>query len=320
MTGSPRYRVVVYGQGYASYDTEGALLAPLGVDGIEPVAPGDVASLETADALLVRETPVTANIVERLRRCQVIVRYGVGTDNVDLDAARARRIYVANVPDYGADEVSDHALALLLSVARRVVTRDRQVRCGNWGGKHRAVHPLAGRTLGLVGYGRIARAFHRKVACLGPGKTLVYDPHLERTPAGVSLVELETLCKEAQIISLHAPLTPETRNLIGRDTLGHMDAKTILVNTARGGLIDQDALVEALRDNRIFGAGLDVFEDEPLAVDHPLCELDNVVLTDHIAWYSEASVKELQSKAAQEVARVLSGQPPISWVNRWEER
>ena len=320
MDDAPRH-VYVVGPGYRSYETEGAILAPFGVAAIEttsPDAPDFSAALARADAVLVREAKLDRSVIERLTRCQVIARYGIGVDNVDLQAARERRIYVANTPGYGLDEVSTHALALLLAVARRVPSRDRATRAGAWiVGQDEPMHSLTDRTLGLVGYGGIARAFRKKMAPFAPRRTLVVDPYLAHDPPGVERVDIATLCAEADVISLHAPLTPETRHVIGAAELARMRPTTILVNTARGGLVDEAALVAALRERRIFGAGIDVFEQEPPPRDHPLFDLDNVVVSDHTAWYSEASVRELQTRASQEVARVFAGQPPGSWVNRW---
>lgn len=322
MPTAPRSRhVIVVGHGYRDYQLEAAILRPFGVEGIVAVGPEEASfheHLARAEAILVRETPITAEHLARAPNLRVIVRYGSGVDNLDLAAATARRIVVANVPDYGTEEVSTHALALLLAVARRVVTRDGDVRAGRWGiGQAEPIYPLSGRTLGLVGYGRIARALHRKLSGFTLAATLVYDPYLHDPPPGVQQVALETLCREADLISLHAPLTLETRHLIDAKALALMQPHTILINTARGGLIDEEALIEALQQGRIFGAGLDVFEREPLPAHHPLCTLKNVVLSDHTAWYSEASVRELKRRAAEEVARVFAGEEPRSWVNRW---
>jgi D-3-phosphoglycerate dehydrogenase len=245
------------------------------------------------------------------------VRYGIGVDNVDLDAARERHIYVANVPDYGAEEVSDQALALLLGVVRRVATRDRAVRAGAWNvSRSEKMYRVAGCTLGLVGYGRIARTFERKMRGMGVSRVIVFDPYAAAT-AGVELVPLDALCREADFISVHAPLTPETRHLLGRREFESMKPTAIVVNTARGPLIDEAALVDALRSRRILGAGIDVYESEPPRPDHPLFALDNAVLSDHTGWYSEESVNELQTKAAEEVARVFRGDVPRHWLNRW---
>jgi D-3-phosphoglycerate dehydrogenase len=257
-------------------------------------------------------------MMDRMPACRAIVRYGIGVDNIDRDAARARKIHVANVPDYGTEEVSDQALALVMAVARRVVTRDREVRDGAWNiGPAQKVYRLAGKTLGLIGYGRIAQAFERKMRGVGMDRVMVFDPYAT-LPAGVEAAGVEAICREADLVSLHAPLTPETRHILDAQRIALLKPTAIVVNTSRGPLIDEPALVDALRGRRIFGAGLDVFEAEPLAQGNPLRDLDNVVLSDHCGWYSEESVQDLQRKAAEEVARVFRGKAPLNWLNRWD--
>ena len=311
--------------GYESYDVERRILEGINAELTVDPCEGDAARIKLAtkdaDAVLVRESPINAETIALMRRCRIIARYGIGVDNVDLMAARERRIYVANVPDYGTEEVSDHALALLLSVARRTVTRDHAVRQGAWNlSPGEKMYRIAGKALGLVGYGRIARALERKLRGLGVTRVLVYDPLIEASAlAGVEHVDLDTLCAQSDFISLHAPLTQSTSHLIDSVHFALMKPTTILVNTARGGLIDETVLIEALRTNSIFGAGIDVFEREPPNADHPLFKLTNVVLSDHTAWYSQESVADLQAKAAEEVARVLKGEPPKHWVNRWND-
>jgi D-3-phosphoglycerate dehydrogenase len=316
-----RRLVTVIDGGYDSYDTERRILAPFDVEVVLRDCNRDAAmvaqAVRDADAVLVRESPVTAAAIAGMARCKAIVRYGIGVDNIDQSAARERRIYVANVPDYGAEEVSDQAIALLLAVVRRVAARDRAVRDGAWNvSRAERMYRVAGRTLGLVGYGRIARTFEGKMRGMGVARVLAHDPFVKEA-AGVELVALDTLCREADYISLHAPLTPGTRHLIDGRRLALMKPTAILVNTARGPLIDAAALVTALRERRIFGAGIDVYEDEPPRKDNPLFALDSVVLSDHNGWYSEESVAELQTKAAQEVARVFRGEPPKHWLNPW---
>lgn len=315
-------RVVVIDGGYDSYSTEQEILSPYGAR-IE-VQPCDrdtqlvLAAVVGADAVLVRESPVGAAAMDLMPRCRAIVRYGIGVDNIDLDAARERHIYVANVPDYGSEEVSDHALALLLAVVRRITSRDRAVRAGAWNlARTQKMHRVAGRTLGLVGYGRIARSFERKMRGIGTTRVLAYDPFAEPTP-DIEMVSLETLCREADFISVHAPLLAQTSHLIDARCINLMKPTAVIVNTARGALIDEAALVAALRAERILGAGIDVYESEPPTRDNPLFSLDNVVLSDHTGWYSEESVAELQTKAAQELARVLGGKQPLNWLNRWD--
>ncbi|HTD16993.1 MAG TPA: C-terminal binding protein [Chthoniobacterales bacterium] len=324
-TTSEQKKVVAIDGGYESYDVERRILEGINAELTVDPCEGDAARIKLAtkdaDAVLVRESPINAETIALMRRCRIIARYGIGVDNVDLMAARERRIYVANVPDYGTEEVSDHALALLLSVARRTVTRDHAVRQGAWNlSPGEKMYRIAGKALGLVGYGRIARALERKLRGLGVTRVLVYDPLIEASAlAGVEHVDLDTLCAQSDFISLHAPLTQSTSHLIDSVHFALMKPTTILVNTARGGLIDETVLIEALRTNSIFGAGIDVFEREPPNADHPLFKLTNVVLSDHTAWYSQESVADLQAKAAEEVARVLKGEPPKHWVNRWND-
>ena len=319
-----RYRVLILDANYPHYEAERAVLEPLGAEVIPVSSDGDAASVQgelaRADAVLVREAVLDAGTIRHMARCRVIVRYGVGVDNIDLEAARERRIYVANVPDYGADEVAEHTVALMLAVWRRVAAADRAVRAGRWGfAGGRPVLRLAGRVLGIVGFGRIGRRLLHKVQGFGFRRILVYDPFAGvRAGDGLEPVDLDRLCREADVITLHAPLTPQTRGLIDARRLRLMKPTAILVNTARGPIVDEQALLEALQQGRLLGAGLDTFTQEPLPPTHPLRLLDNVVLTDHTAWYSEESLQELQRRAAEEVARVLRGMPPVAWLNRWQ--
>lgn len=315
-------RVVVIDGGYGSYDIERRILEPHGAEVVLRPCDGDaaavMAAITDADGVLVRQSPVRREAIGQAPRLAAIARYGIGVDNVDLDAARERRIYVANVPDYGAEEVSDQAMALLLGVARRVAARDRAVRAGAWNvSRAELMYRVAGRTLGLIGYGRIARTFERKMRGFGVDRVLIYDPYATDV-SGVERVDLDTLCSESDYISLHAPLTPQTAHLLDRERFARMKPTAIVVNTARGGLIDEAALIEALSAGRIFGAGIDVYETEPPSRDNPLFALDNVVVSDHTGWYSEESVAELQTKAAEEIARVFAGGKPRHWVNPWD--
>jgi len=321
-----KYKVVVVSLGYESYEVEQEILEPLGAE----VLPSQVdcrteeeviTAAGDADAILVREAPVSARVLDALSRCKVIARYGVGVDNIDLEAAKTKGIYVANVPEYGTEEVSDHAAALLLACIRTLLARDQRVRRGESNIHiHDPIYRTTGKTLGLIGYGKIARALHRKWKGFLPSKVLVYDPYVseeEICGEGAENAGLDELLSGSDYVSLHVPLTPQTKHLIKEDTLKRMKQTAIIVNTSRGAVIDEAALVKALREGWILGAGLDVFEREPLPEDHPLKQLDNVILTYHVGWYSKDSVRELQTKAAEEVFRVLSGGRPLSWVNPW---
>jgi D-3-phosphoglycerate dehydrogenase len=318
------FLVVAVDDGYLSYDQEIEILRQVGANfEIRPCHGSEQAVMEAvkgADLVLVRESPITRAVIESMPQCQCVIRYGIGVDNIDFAAARDRRLMVANVPDYGIEEVSTHAVGLLLAAMRQLIVRDRNVRAGKWSSNGtRPMYRLRGRTLGLIGYGKIARQFHEKLSGFHFGKVMVFDPQAKLDDSVVP-ASVEEICAEADVISLHAPLTDSTRRLINRERLKLMKPNAILINTARGGLIDQAALYEALRDDQILGAGLDVFEQEPPDASHPLFSLDNVVVSDHISWYSEEAMRDLQRKAAEEAARVLSGQQPINWINRneWE--
>lgn len=322
----PIFKVSVVSLGYASYDLERLLLSEIDAELV--LAPRDclteaevIEAAGDADAVLVREAPIGSRVIGALSRCRAIVRYGVGVDNIDLEAAKRRRIYVANVPGYGTEEVSDHAAALLLACIRRLLRSDACLRRGILESDiQEAVYRTTGKILGLVGYGRIGQAFHRKWKGFLPSRVLVVDPKVEPEVIrgnGAEPATLEELFSCSDYLSLHVPLTEKTRHLVNADRLNCMKSTAILVNTARGGLIDEDALAKALAAGRIAGAGLDVFEREPLPADHPLLSLPNVVLSGHVGWYSRDAVQELQRRAAEEVVRVLSGAPPQSWVNPW---
>lgn len=312
--------VVALDDGYAAYDQEETLLAAAGARfSLRPCRRSEDSAMESvrdADVVLVRESPVSRRVIEAMARCQAIIRYGIGVDNIDQKAASERGIKVINVPDYGTDEVSSQAVALAMAVSRRIGLHDAEVRAGRWStGVLQPMYRLRGRTLGLVGFGRIARMTLEKLAGFGFDRVLVHDPSAD-LPAGVEQAPLDTLCAEADLISLHAPLNAQTHHLIDARRLALMRPTAILVNTARGGLVDTDALHEALRERRILGAGLDVFEQEPPGA-HPLFTLDNVVVTNHMGWYSEEAMRELQRKTAQEAVRVLRGEAPLHWLNRW---
>jgi len=268
-------------------------------------------AVEDADGLLVCYAPVTQRVIERASRCRVIARYGIGVDNVDLQAAAARGIVVTNVPDYCIEEVSDHALALILACARRVVHLDRLVHTGRWDPKDALpIRRLHGQVLGLVG--KIPRRVAAKAAGVGL-LPVTFDPFVDAATCaahGAKKVDLSTLLTEADFVSVHAPLTAQTRGLIGDAQLRRMKPTAFLINTARGPVVREAALVKALQAGWIAGAALDVVETEPLPPTHPLMTLPQVLLTPHVAFYSQESMQELQRKAAEEVARVLTGHAP----------
>ena len=316
-----RSKVVVTDHVFPSLEIERALLGAIGAEIVVAQATSEAQLLDVvpdADALLVCYAPVTRRVIERLSRCRIIARYGIGVDNVDVDAATARGIVVTNVPDYCIEEVSDHALALLLGCARRVPFLDRRVRGGRWDARDAApMHRLRGRVLGLVGFGKIPRCLAGKARALGLD-LVAFDPYVgaeEMAAAGVRKVTLEDLAARADFVSVHAPLTPGTRGLIGEALLRAMKPTAYVINTARGPLVSQDALLRALREGWIAGAALDVLETEPPAAVDALRALDTLIVTPHVAFYSEESVQELQRKAAENVVSVLLGDAPWYPVN-----
>jgi D-3-phosphoglycerate dehydrogenase len=318
----PRFTVVIADNRYAAYREEQEVLAQ--VDAALILFPSSSPEeakrvFATADAILVNLFPMSAEIIRGLDKCRVISRYGVGYDNVDVDAATARGIWVARVPDYCFEDAADHALALLLGCVRRIVYRDRMIRQGKWNlYREQPSYRTTGRTLGIIGYGNTGRCLHRKVLGFGFGQVLVHDPNVRSSiirAAGGVPAELGPLLAQSDYISVHVPLTAETRHMVGRQQLSVVKRGAILVNTSRGPVLDEAAVAEALRDGRLSAAGLDVFEVEPLPVDSPLRSLENVIFTDHASWYSEESERELKTKAAQNVAAVLAGGQPVYPVN-----
>jgi D-3-phosphoglycerate dehydrogenase / 2-oxoglutarate reductase len=267
-----------------------------------------------ADAVLVTYAKLPGDLLRQLTRCKVIGRFGLGVDNIDIPAATACGITVTYVPDYCLHEVSDHAMALLLALARKIPFSDRLVRAGRW--EMPAVVPirrLHGRVLGLVGFGNIPRALAPKAKAFGM-RVMTHDPHVSQAAldaAGVENVSFDDLLATSDYVSVHAPLLPATRGLFDAQTFAKMKKGALLINTARGPLIDETALVAALDAGQLGGAALDVVAVEPLAKDSRLRGRDNVILTPHTAFYSVEALEELQTKCAADVARVLSGEPPV---------
>ncbi len=260
--------------------------------------------------------PITADTMARMPKCRIIARYGIGVDTIDLDAATGAGIIVTNNPTYCIEEVAEHTMALLLACARKVAFYDRLVRAGRWEvppGK--PMFRLAGRTLGLVGFGNIARQVAARAAAFGM-KVTFFDPFVPEGTANAKKVELAELLAQSDFVSLHPPLTPETRKLMNDGAFASMKPTAFLINCARGPVVDTDALVRALDEKRIAGCALDTVDPEPLPNPHPLRGRDNVIVLPHAAWYSEQAMAGLQAGAPGEVRRVLSGEWPVNVVNR----
>ena len=272
-----------------------------------------IAAAQDADAVIVQWAPIDASVIAALpSRVRVVVRYGIGVDNIDLDAAAARGLPVCNVPDYCVDEVADHSLALALSLARQLPQTHARTLAGEWKITPPAPMPaFRDMTFVCAGFGRIARLVLGRARAFG-FKLAAYDPFVKPevfAAEGVSQLSLEELFGAADILSLHLPLSPATRHFVNASRLRAMKATSVVVNSSRGGLIDTEALARALIAGELAGAGVDVFETEPLPAGHPLRAAPNIVLTSHTAWFSEASVPRLQRLAAEEAVRALRGEP-----------
>ena len=316
-------KIAITDYSFPSLDIEEGILRPLGHEIVAWKEKRTAAELPQlvadADAVITQFAPVTAEVIASMRQAKVIVRYGIGVDNVDLDAAKARGIPVCNVPDYCIDEVADQTLAFLLATTRQVVTNCVRNREGKWGlpvplDQMRALRDL---TVGVVGFGRIGRevvARLRAFKC----KVLVHDPVVaagEIELAGAKPVALRELLSQTDVISLHCPSTANTRGMISRDSLATMRRGVILINVARGDLVDSAALTEALQSGHISAAALDVFAPEPIPADHPILKMDNVIVASHIASCSVPAVRKLRETAANLAAMALRGELLPNVVN-----
>jgi D-3-phosphoglycerate dehydrogenase len=302
---------------FPSLDPALAALAPLNPQMLyaKSSEPADILAVaRDADAVLVTYAKLTGDLIRQLTRCRAIGRFGLGVDNIDLPAAAEKGIIVTYVPDYCVHEVSDHAMALLLALVRKITLSNKLVQAARW--EMPAVvpiHRLTGRVLGLIGFGNIPRAVAPKAKAFGM-RVIAHDPYVTKDAAaalGVEAVSLDELLELSDVVSVHAPLTPQTRGLVDARMLARMKPTALLINTARGPLVDEDALAAALDEGVIAGAALDVLSVEPPPRDSVLMGRDNVILTPHTAFYSVEALNELLTKCASDVARVLSGEPPI---------
>lgn len=273
-----------------------------------------------AHVVFVNFAPITRRVLETLADAAVVIRYGIGYDNVDIEAACELGVTLCNVPDYGADTVADHTVALMLATLRKLIPFNDGIRNHGWiepaslGG----IRGFDETTIGLIGTGRIGRAVANRLIPFG-FRLVAYDPFVEGDSlraAGISPLGLVELLQTADAISVHAPLTAMNRHMLGSKAFASMKPGVVIVNTSRGPLIDEEALADALRDGPVAAAALDVFEDEPLPVTSPLREFSNVILTPHAAFFSDTSLANLQRLAAEEAGRALSGQPLRCVVNR----
>ena len=270
------------------------------------------------DAIMFCFAKVPAQVLRAAEKCVVASRYGIGVDNIDIAACTELGIVVTNVPDYCVDEVSEHTLGMMLALNRRFLPHDRQVKAGGWA-KVKLDQPMRrmnGATLGIIGYGRTGRAIARKAQALGM-HVLAHSPSLRPgQDTGVAVgATLEDLLRTSDFVTVHVPLTPQTRGMIGRKQIESMKPGAILINAARGGLVDELALADALASGHLAGAGLDVMEPAPPDPGHPLLRQENVIITPHTAFFSQASTLELETRTAREVVRVADGGEPENFIN-----
>jgi D-3-phosphoglycerate dehydrogenase len=305
-----------------------ASIRPEGIEMLEAVASltvlqsytpeaGIIEAAREADAILARAAVISEAVIQAAPKLKIVSRHGVGVDNVDVAACTRQGVLVSITGDANSEAVSEYAFGLLLAVARKVAQANAHIRAGQWNRDLFIGLELYGKVLGIIGLGRIGSRLGRHAAGFDM-EALAYDPYVDANAAqaaGIALVDLETLLRRADFISLHMPLTDETRHLIGPAELALMKSSAILVNTARGGLIDEAALYETLLNKRIAGAALDVFETEPLSQGNRLATLDNLLCSPHVAGQTEESLLRMSVDAAENILRVFRGETPLGIVN-----
>lgn len=316
------FKVVISDYSYESLENEKAVLSQIDTEIFDYQCKTEDELITVAsdcDALIVQFAPVTRRVIENLKNCKVIVRYAIGMDIIDIKAATEHGIYVANVPDYGIDEVSNHAICLLLALIRKLPQAMQTIKEHKWDcSLIKPLHRTLGKRLGLIGLGRIPSDVAKKLSGFG-FEIVSFDPYIDKKHAdelNVQLVSFDELIETSEFISIHCPLTDDTRGLFNRDVFKRMKNSAIIINTARGPIINENDLIDALINNEIGAAAIDVSEKEPIDYESPLLSMPNVIVTPHIAWYTEESNVALQTKAAQEVLRVLKGDIPKNLINK----
>jgi D-3-phosphoglycerate dehydrogenase len=316
------FKVVIPYTHYPDLSVEAGILQQIGAEIVHTrslTTPESWEAARTADALMVSIERVPAELINSLERCKIICRLGTGYDAIDVPAATARGIWVAYVPDYSIDEVSTHAISLMLAHNRRLPQLFEMVKTNVWW-KPDTIEPivrLSTLTYGVLGHGRIGTESARKARGLGM-RVIACDPFIPQenmTANGVTPVDFATLLRESDYLSLHIPLNPQTTKIINRDSLAQMKPSAVLINTARGAAVDIDALLAAIQSGTIAGAALDVLPTEPPAPNHPIMHEPRIWLTPHAAWNSAQSTEEVRVKGSQDVVRVLRGEPPRTPVN-----
>jgi D-3-phosphoglycerate dehydrogenase / 2-oxoglutarate reductase len=315
-------KVVIAYNGFGDIELESDILRRIDVEIIHTGtlhSPDAREALRDCDAVMVTLDKVTSDVIGIMQRCRHISRVGTGLDSIDIPAATAAGIWVTYVPDYSIDEVSAHAIALLLSLARGIPFLSQATRQGTWNSQAWGpIYRLKDQTLGVLGLGRIGQATAEKGRGLGL-QVIAHDPYADPAVAervGVRLVDLDTLTRESDYITLHSPLLESTYHLVNADFLAKMKPTAYIINAARGPLIDEDALLAAVRSRQIAGAALDVLAVEPIDPASPLLQEERILITPHAAWYSEQAKVDMRTRATEEVVRILSGQPPRAPANQ----
>jgi D-3-phosphoglycerate dehydrogenase / 2-oxoglutarate reductase len=316
-----KFKVVITDAEYPSFDIEKKVLSKLNVELIKFQCKTEeelIRNCKDADALLNQYAKITPRVIEKLDNTKIIARYGIGVDNVALDSATKKGIFVTNVV-YDICDVADHTITLMLALTRKLFFVDKSIKKLEWDWKK--FHPITrikGKTVGIIGLGRVGRQVAKRIRGFDVN-LLACDPYI---PVDVfetynaKRVDHNTLLEQSDIVTVHVPLNNETRHMISTDQLKKMKKKSILINAARGGIVDEKALFKALKEKEIAGAGLDVLEQEPIQKDNPLLNLDNVIITPHMGWYSEDAIDEVQRIAAEQVLQCLQGKVPTNLVNK----
>ena len=317
--GGHQYQVIITDCDHGSIEEEKAEFSQIGAELILAQVQGEkdlIRFCKDADGILNQYALLTRKVLESLPKCKVISRYGVGVDSVDLEAATDLGMIVANVPDYCMDEVANQTIAMILTLIRKTAFFDRKVKSGEWD-FHSGIpiYRTKGKTLGLIGCGRIGLEVAKRISAFGV-KVMTFDPYLKKAPEGIELKDFDTVLRESDFISIHCPLNDSTRHLIGEKEFKKMEKKPLLINTSRGPIVDEKALVQALGEGLLWGAGLDVLETEPPDSRNPMLKMDNVIFSPHVGFYSVESISELKRRTAKNVADVLMGRQPRSVVNR----
>jgi D-3-phosphoglycerate dehydrogenase len=315
-------RIVITDSTFPNIDPERVILEAAGCEVVLGQRGPESALIELtrdADGIITQFAPLTANVIANMKRAKVIVRNGIGYDNIDVDAARAQRIPVCNIPDYCIDEVADQTLAFMLALTRQVLPNHQFTRDGNWGlaVAESQMRTLKEMTVGVIGYGRIGRTVVKRLLAFG-GRVVVFDPFVARDAiraGGAEPVVLEQLLAKADLITLHCLMNAQTRHLINARSLGKMKRGVLFINVGRGGLVDTEALITALRSGQVAAAGLDVFETEPLPADSPLRTMNNVVVASHLASVSARAMRVVRETSAQLVLKAIRGERLDNIVN-----